>query len=156
MGKLNDIVREESFGPVVMVTDDDADTCIILSRFLQNELQVLTARSGKECLQILKRETVDLVLLDLLMPEMGGLATLREIRGNPAIAKTPVIVVTAWDDPDALAEAKRLGVKEYLIKPMLRRRLLRSVRTQLQAQFGRAGVSRAAPVIKKATLAEKK
>lgn len=123
--------------PVVMIVDDDDDTCAVLSRLLQDELQVLTARSAEECFQVLKRKTVDLVLLDLLMPEMDGLAILREIRGNPAIAKTPVIVVTAWDDASALAQAKRLGAKECLIKPVFRRRLLRSVRTHLPAQFGR-------------------
>jgi len=122
--------------PVVMVVDDDDATCTILSGFLQNELQVLTAQSAGECFQILNRgETVDIVLLDLLMPEMDGLAALREIRSNPIIAKTPVIVVTAWDDVGALAEAKRLGAKECLIKPVFRRRLLRSVRTHLQSQF---------------------
>ena len=57
-------VGEESVRPVVIVVDDDDDTCDILSGFLQNEFRVLTARSAEECLQILKRETADLVLLD--------------------------------------------------------------------------------------------
>jgi len=131
------IVGERSVRPVVIVVDDDDDTRAILSSFLQNELEVLTAQSAEECFEILKREAVDLVLLELLMPGMNGLAILREIRRNPAIAQTPVIVVTAWDDVGALAEAKRLGVKECLIKPVFRRRLLRSVRTQLQPRFGR-------------------
>ncbi len=129
------IVGERSVRPVVIVVDDDDDTCAILSSFLQKELQVLTARSAEECFQILKRETVDLVLLDLLMPGTDGLAALREIRRNPATAQTPVIVVTAWDDVSALAEAKRQGVKECLIKPVFRRRLLRSVRTHLRPRF---------------------
>jgi CheY-like chemotaxis protein len=129
-------VGEESVRPVVIVVDDDDDTCAIFSGFLQSELQVLTARSAKECLQLLTRERVDLVLLDLLMSEMDGLTTLHEIRNNPAIAETPVVVVTAWDDVNALAEAKRLGVKECLIKPVFRQRLLRTVRAHLRPQFG--------------------
>jgi CheY-like chemotaxis protein len=120
-----------------MVVDDDDNTCTILSGFLSAEFEILTALSARECFQLLSRETVDLVLLDLLMPEMNGLTALREIRSNPAIAKTPVIVVTAWDDLDALAEAKRLGAKECIHKPVFRRRLLRSVRTHLQLKFGR-------------------
>jgi CheY-like chemotaxis protein len=72
------------------------------------------------------------VLLDLLMPETDGLAALREIRADPAVAKIPVVVLTALDDARALAEAKRLGAKECLIKPVFRRRLLRSVRTHLE------------------------
>lgn len=126
---------EEDRRPVVLVVDDDEDTRIILFGFLQNEFRVIMARSGEECLQILQRETVALVLLDLLMPEMDGLAILREIRQNPVTAKTPVIVVTAWEDVSALAEAKHLGARECLLKPVFRRRLLRSVRTYLQPQF---------------------
>jgi CheY-like chemotaxis protein len=123
--------------PIVMIVDDDDDTRTILSGFLQGEFQVLTAQSAQQCFQILSRETVDLVLLDLLMPEMDGLAVLREIRSNPLSRKPPVIVVTAWDDVGALVEAKRLGAKECLLKPIFRRQLLRSVRTRLQPQFGR-------------------
>lgn len=126
------IATKRDHRPVVLVVDDDEDTCAILCSFLQNELEVLTVLSADECIQTLKREPVELVLLDLLLPEIDGLAALREIRRDPAIAKIPVIVLTAWDDAGALAEAKRLGVKECLIKPVFRRRLLRSVRAHLQ------------------------
>lgn len=129
------LTEEESLRRVVMIVDDDEHTRAILSGFLQRELQVLTAESAHECIETLKRETVDLVLLDLLMPGMDGLAALREIRRDPAIAETPVVVLTAWEDPSALAEAKRLGVKECLIKPVFRRRLLRSVGAHLQPRL---------------------
>jgi len=120
--------------PIVLIVDDDADTCAILSGFLQSEFQVLTVQSAHQCIQTLKRNPVDLVLLDLLLPEFDDFAVLREIKSNPAVAETPVIVLTAWDDASALTEAKRLGVKECLIKPVFRRRLLRSVRTHLQTR----------------------
>jgi CheY-like chemotaxis protein len=124
--------EKHSRRPIALIVDDDADTCAILSGFLQSEFEVLTVHSAHQCLQTLKRNPVDLVLLDLLMPETDGLATLREIRANPTFANTPVVVLTAWDDASALAEAKRLGAKECLIKPVFRRRLLRSVRTHLE------------------------
>ena len=118
--------------PIALIVDDDEDTCAILSGFLRGEFQVLTVQSAYQCLQTLKRKPVDLVLLDLLMPEIDGLGALREIRADPAVAETPVVILTAWDDASALAEAKRLGAKECLIKPVFRRRLLRSVRTHLE------------------------
>jgi CheY-like chemotaxis protein len=118
--------------PTALIVDDDVDTCTILSGFLQDEFQVLTVQSTHQCLQTLKRNPVELVLLELLLPEIDGLAALREIRADPAVARTPVVVLTAWDDATALAEAKRLGVKECLIKPVFRRQLLRSVRTHLE------------------------
>ena len=80
---------------IALIVDDDADTCAILSGFLQSEFEVLTVHSAHQCLQTLKRNPVDLVLLDLLMPETDGLATLREIRANPTFANTPVVVLTA-------------------------------------------------------------
>lgn len=129
------VAREEKARPVVMVVDDDKDTCTILSSFLKTEFDLVTTQSAQECFRILRRETVDLVLLDLLMPEMSGLGALREIKANPASAKTPVIVLTAWDDADALAEAKRLGAEEYILKPIFRRRLLRSVRAHLRPKL---------------------
>ncbi len=125
--------EKHSRRPIALIVDDDADTCAILSGFLQKEFQVLAVQSADQCIEILKRTPVDLVLLDLLMPETDGLAALREIRADPAVAKVPVVVLTAWDDARALAEAKRLGAKECLIKPVFRRRLLRSVRTHLEA-----------------------
>jgi CheY-like chemotaxis protein len=129
------IAGEGKLRPVVIVVDDDYDTCTILSSFLKAEFDIVTTQSAQECLRVLRRETVDLVLLDLLMPEMNGLGALREIRANPASAKTPVIVLTAWDDVDALAEAKRLGAEECILKPIFRRRLVRSVRTHLRLKL---------------------
>lgn len=126
------IAEKRGRRPIALIVDDDTDTCAILYGFLQSEFQVLTVQSAHECIQTLKQTPADLVLLDLLMPETDGLTVLREMRADPALAKTPVVVLTAWDDPTALAEAKRLGAKECLIKPVYRRRLLRSVRIHLE------------------------
>ena len=133
------MVSSEKHGrrPIALIVDDDADTCRILSGFLQNEFQVVTVQSAHQCIETLKQNPIDLVLLDLLMPDTDGLSVLRQIRADPAVAEIPVVVLTAWDDARALAEAKRLGARECLIKPVFRRRLLRSVRTHVETNLER-------------------
>ena len=121
------------FQSIVLLIDDDQDTLEIFSQFLKKHvMKVLAATSGQAAFHTLGSERVDLVVLDLLMPEMDGIMVLHQMRKNSKTAETPVIVATVWDDQNAFAEAKRLGVKEYLIKPVLRRQLLRSVRTHLR------------------------
>jgi len=118
--------------PLVVLVDDDIDTRRIFSKFLGDEaIRVLSVGSAHECLQVLKGELVDLVLLDILMPDMDGLSVLREIRANLRTAELPVVIITALDDRVVLVEAKRLGALGCLIKPISRRQLLSSVRAQI-------------------------
>jgi CheY-like chemotaxis protein len=133
------VVSSEKHGrrPIALIVDDDADTCRILSGFLQNEFHVVTVQLAHQCIETLKQNPIDLVLLDLLMPDTDGLSVLRQIRADPAVAEIPVVVLTAWDDARALAEAKRLGARECLIKPVFRRKLLRSVRTHVETNLER-------------------
>lgn len=118
--------------PTVLIVDDDQDTRSVFRRFLERaNMRALTAGSGKECLAILQEQSIDLVVLDLMMPETNGISVLRCIRGDLA-SRVPVIIVTVWDDAGARAEAKALGASEYLIKPVFSRILLSKVQEQLK------------------------
>lgn len=81
----------------VLCVDDDADILAVVSLSLRTlgGLTVHVAGSGAEALQMLRREQVDLVLLDVMMPGMDGMQTLAAIRENPATATTPVVLMTA-------------------------------------------------------------
>jgi CheY-like chemotaxis protein len=118
----------------VMVVDDDPDTVIILSRHVQREGYIaIEASSGPECLQILRERSVDLILLDLMMPEMDGFEVCRALKGNPATKDIPIIMITARDDLEARAEGMRLGVADFLAKPVFRRQLANRISAQLDA-----------------------
>jgi len=118
----------------VMVVDDDPDTVIILARHVQREgYTAIEASSGLECLRILGERSVDLILLDLMMPEMDGFEVCRALKGNPATAEIPIIMITARDDLEARAEGMRLGVADFLAKPVFRRQLANRISAQLDA-----------------------
>ncbi|HXW83246.1 MAG TPA: response regulator [Candidatus Binataceae bacterium] len=120
--------------PRVMVVDDDPDTVSILARHLQREgFQAIEASSGRECLRLLQQQEVDVILLDVMMPEMDGFEVCKALKNDPATAEIPVIMITARDDIDARAEGMRLGVADFLAKPVFRRQLAGRIRAQLEA-----------------------
>ena len=118
--------------PRIMVVDDDPDTVSILARHLQREgFVAIEAVSGAECLRIAREHPVDVILLDLMMPEMDGFAVCRALKDDSGTAEIPVIMITARDDLDARAEGMRLGVSDFLAKPVFRRQLANRIRAQL-------------------------
>jgi DNA-binding response OmpR family regulator len=119
--------------PQIMVVDDDQDTVAILARHLQREgFVAIEANSGAECLKLVHENEVDVILLDLMMPEMDGFQVVRALKNSPVTADIPVIMITARDDLDARAEGMRLGVSDFLAKPVFRRQLAGRVRAQLE------------------------
>jgi DNA-binding response OmpR family regulator len=126
------MVEQPARLPQIMVVDDDADTVSILARHLQREgFVAIEAASGAECIKLAREHPVDVILLDLMMPEMDGFQVCRKLKENPSTADIPVIMVTARDDLDARAEGMRLGVSDFLAKPVFRRQLANRIRAQL-------------------------
>lgn len=89
--------------------------------------QVLAAESGREALEMARRERPDLVLLDLYMPEMDGEATCRALRAEPALAEVPVIMVTSGADAREVARCVEAGCDDYVLKPIRRGPLVRKI-----------------------------
>ena len=133
---LNDDLNADVSGaPIarIMVVDDDPDTVSILARYLRREgFAAIEASSGAECLKLIAQgEIVEVILLDLMMPDMDGFAVVRALKNNPATVEVPVIMITARDDIDARAEGMRLGVSDFLPKPVLRKQLANRIHSQL-------------------------
>jgi diguanylate cyclase (GGDEF)-like protein/PAS domain S-box-containing protein len=102
----------------VLVVDDELTMRRLLARFLTlNGHQTLTAGGGAEALALLQQERIDLVLLDLMMPEMSGIEVLRRIKADPAVAHLPVVMISAEMDMDKVAECIKTGAEDYLPKP---------------------------------------
>src|SRR5712692_3106177 len=119
--------------PQIMVVDDDPDTVSILARHLQREgFVAIEAISGAECVRIAQERPVDVILLDLMMPDMDGFAVCRALKENPRTAEIPIIMLTARDDLDARVEGMRLGVSDFIAKPVLRRQLGNRINAQLE------------------------
>jgi CheY-like chemotaxis protein len=113
---------------LVLVVDDNEDNLQIMSRILLGRgFEVRTARDGKSALRSLEQQLPDVVLLDIMMPEMDGIEVLDRIRANPQSASLPVILVTGkGQDEDVLAGYK-YGADYYITKPFTARQLLHGI-----------------------------
>jgi diguanylate cyclase (GGDEF)-like protein/PAS domain S-box-containing protein len=103
----------------LLLVDDDEMNRDMLGRRLELEGYAVTlAEGGRQALAWLERQAFDLVLLDVMMPEMNGLQTLHHIRQTHGPAELPVIMVTAKDQSEDVVEAFRLGANDYVTKPV--------------------------------------
>ncbi len=103
---------------VLVVDDLPANVELMEKRLKKSGLDVLTASGGPEAFKMLERHTVDLVLLDIMMPGMSGIEVLRKIRETWSAAVLPVIMVTAKTDSRDVVEALGLGANDYVTKPV--------------------------------------
>ena len=113
----------------ILVIDDDEMNLKVAKMFLERKLpcEVLCAAGGHEGLEILRNRRVDLVLLDILMPEFDGIETLREIRDDERIKNVSVMMLTASGDVENIQKVGTLGVKDYIIKPFVPADLIKRV-----------------------------
>ncbi len=127
----------------ILVADDMEDNRALLERRLVREgFDVRTVAGGVEALDLLGRESFDLLLLDVTMPDLDGREVLRRIKADPAIRDVPVIMVSARDDMDTVVGCIEEGAEDYLPKPcnpvLLKARIKASVdKGRRRAEEGR-------------------
>jgi CheY-like chemotaxis protein len=112
--------REAAFeGRRILIVEDDVRNVFALSKVLEPRgAKVEISRNGREALAALARHNdIDLVLMDLMMPEMDGLTAMREIRKNPAFKRLPIIALTAKAMSDDREQALAAGANDYMAKP---------------------------------------
>lgn len=102
---------------VLLVEDDDLVSKSIRALLERNQVKVICARDGQQALDLLDRTQFDLVLLDLMLPEVNGFQFLRALRHTEQ-DDVPVVVVTSRTDPVNHFWARRLGAVDYLEKPV--------------------------------------
>ena len=102
----------------IMIVDDNPDILLSIKNGLEDsaEYKVIGAESGEKCLEILKAEVPDLILLDIMMPEMSGWETYDEIKENETWGKIPIVFLTARTDKIARDAGDFLG-EDYIEKP---------------------------------------
>lgn len=102
----------------ILVVDDDSTTRLKLSLGLKHQGHTVTeAENGRQALEKLRAEPFDLVLLDIMMPDLDGYQVLKEMKNDPALREVPVIVVTAQDELESMVQGIELGAEDYLPKP---------------------------------------
>ena len=106
-------------GPAILVVDDNEDNCYTLTRRLKRQGydNVATAGHGREALELLAARPFDLVLLDVMMPDMNGYEVLETMKADPALRDIPVVMISALDEADSVARCIEIGAEDYLAKP---------------------------------------
>ncbi len=103
---------------VLVVDDIMSNVKLLEARLTAEYFEILTASSGREALDILGRERIDVVLLDVMMPGMDGFEACRHIKQNPKTAHIPVVMVTALDQPTDKVHGLEVGADDFLTKPV--------------------------------------
>ena len=117
--EYNPKISEEISGSKILIVDDSSSNRELLSRRLNSyEFECYQASGGIEALKILKTKEIDLVLLDVLMPDMNGIEVLNEIRKSDQQSDLPVIMVSGFDDVRSVAKCIAIGASDYLSKPV--------------------------------------
>lgn len=117
----------ENAGIVLVVDDDSLNRMLLTTNLQQQGYRVATARDGLQALELLHSQPFDVVLLDLLMPEMDGYQVLAQMKQDPILRHVPVIVISALDEMASIIRCIEMGATDYLAKPfdpvLLRARL---------------------------------
>ena len=102
----------------ILIVDDTLANIEILYKVLQGEYDLFFARNGRDCLKIAGRELPDLVLLDVMMPDMDGYHVCAQLKGDPRTRQIPVIFITAMGSAEDEAKGLHCGAIDYLTKPI--------------------------------------
>jgi len=118
-------------GAHVLVADDNADMRGYLERLLRQRWRVTTVANGREALEAARRERPDLIVSDVMMPELDGFGLIAAVRADDALHDLPVMLLSARAGEEARIEGLNAGADDYLVKPFSARELLTRVESQL-------------------------
>ncbi|MCE3280337.1 MAG: DNA-binding response regulator MtrA [Bacteroidetes bacterium] len=117
----------------ILIIDDEPNILEFLSyNFKKNDFEVLTASDGSTGLQKMREEKPDIILSDILMPEMDGIEMCREIKTDPQLSQIPIIFLTAVNDDYKVLYAMTSGADQFVSKPIRFEYLLEMVKTTLK------------------------
>lgn len=101
---------------ILLIEDEKIMINLLEKKLTQEGYEVKVAPNGEEGLEMMKEEKPDVILLDIIMPKMGGFEVMEEMNKYPELKKIPVIIISNSGQPVELDKAKELGAKDWLIK----------------------------------------
>ncbi|MES2346044.1 MAG: response regulator [Pseudomonadota bacterium] len=104
--------------PTVLIVDDTPDNITLLTSLLKDKYNTKVATSGATALQIVAAAPVDLILLDIMMPDMDGFETCRRLKADPRSSAIPVVFLTAKSQAEDEAMGRSVGAVDFLRKPV--------------------------------------
>ena len=117
----------------ILIVDDVVSNVLLLKILLTNEkFQVCTASNGKQCIEVAQNEHPDLILLDVMMPDLNGFDTAVILKKDPTTQEIPIIFLTALNNPNDLVKGFQVGANDFLTKPFNKEELVMRVMHQIQ------------------------
>lgn len=108
---------QQGHGHLLIVDDDQMNRDMLAQRLKRDGYTVSMAENGRQALELAKTQKFDLILLDILMPEMNGYQVLEHLKGNKEVRHIPVIMISALDEIDSVVQCIEIGAEDYLAKP---------------------------------------
>ncbi|KKN40266.1 hypothetical protein LCGC14_0735110 [marine sediment metagenome] len=104
----------------ILIVDDEEDFCYFVKKNLEaiSNYKIIIATRGRKGIQIARKEKPDLILLDIMMPGIGGLEVLKKLKGNEKTQNIPIIMLTAKDEDKSRIKALGSFCDDYIIKPV--------------------------------------
>jgi signal transduction histidine kinase len=138
LGWLGERAESDDLTPVaadfdaqILVVDDNADMRGYLARLLRTRWQVTTAVDGRQALELIAQREFDLVISDVMMPQLDGMGLLRAIKARPGAVELPVVLLSARAGEEARVDGLAAGADDYIVKPFTAQQLLAQVNAQL-------------------------
>ena len=122
----------------ILIVDDLPNNIKVATQFLQKlEVKIIYATSGKQAIQRALNTQADLILMDVMMPEMDGFETVKELKNNPLLSSIPIIFLTAKSEIEDLKKGFEVGGVDYITKPFNGEELIARVSTHLELSLYR-------------------
>lgn len=125
------MTRDERPGQILIVDDVPRNIAVLGTMLREAGYGLFVARNGRECVEVAQRVLPDLILLDVMMPEMDGFTAAGQLKADPKTAEIPIIFLTARTEPDDIVHGFEIGGVDYITKPFHQQELLVRVANHL-------------------------
>lgn len=116
--------------PTILIVDDEKANVFLLTEILKlYNYKVISAHDGGEALEKISSQRPDMVLLDIMMPVMDGMEVLEKVRNNNEIKNTPIIMISARNEPEDISNALNKGADDYITKPVTSSKIMGRIKT---------------------------
>ena len=116
--------------PILLVDDLEENLLALEALLRRDDAALLTARSGRQALEVLLENEVALAIIDAQMPELDGFELIARLRKDDRFKTTPIVIITSRANPEHRRRARDLGVRALVAKPITRRKLLEALATR--------------------------
>lgn len=149
-GEIAAVERQQAYSGTILIVDDTPDNLLVLFSYLEEQgFKVLLAEDGHTALKIARSKAPDLILLDVLMPEIDGFETCRRLKAKPATKEIPVIFLTALSETVNKVKGFKLGGVDYITKPSEQEEVLVRIQTHLNLRQMRQALAQQSQTLAK-------